>query len=172
MIVSTDGWEFDFKDAIDAFVFDEKDKNKPNFHGVPMKAVDLLVELTEAYLLVEIKEYDDVSEFQWADTSIDDALSKKRRDTYKWLKNYLKYKYRDSLLFRFAEEKVNKPIHYLCLVNFDSPLNTILKKDLKQELPIGLVNKRWKMKLADSCQVLNENDWNRVFPKWQVRKID
>ena len=32
-IVATDGFEFSFEDAIDAFVFDETDKQKQTFHA-------------------------------------------------------------------------------------------------------------------------------------------
>ncbi len=36
-IVKADGFEFRFEDALDAFVFDEKDSTKATFHGAPMK---------------------------------------------------------------------------------------------------------------------------------------
>jgi len=47
MSIEVDGFEFDFTDAIDVFVFDEKDKTNPMYHGLShaMKAVDLIVEL-------------------------------------------------------------------------------------------------------------------------------
>lgn len=43
MRMTVDGFDFDFMDAIDAFVFDEKDKNLPTYHGLShaMKAVDI-----------------------------------------------------------------------------------------------------------------------------------
>ena len=41
MKIDADGFSFDFTDAINAFVFDEKDKSKPTYHGLPMKAVEL-----------------------------------------------------------------------------------------------------------------------------------
>ena len=49
-----DGFELDFQDAVDVFVFDEKDKSLPTYHGLShaMKAVDLIVELETAYLFV------------------------------------------------------------------------------------------------------------------------
>ena len=56
---NVDGFSFDFSDALDAFVFDEKDRFKPTFHGQPMKAVDIVVELADAYLYVEIKDFYD-----------------------------------------------------------------------------------------------------------------
>lgn len=36
---NVDGFSFDFTDALDAFVFDEKDKTRMTYHGQPMKAV-------------------------------------------------------------------------------------------------------------------------------------
>ncbi|MGB5157331.1 hypothetical protein [Desulfobacterium sp. N47] len=59
MKVNTDGFEFDFTDAIDAFVFDEKDNSKQTYHGLShaMKAVDLIVELENEYLFVEVKDF-------------------------------------------------------------------------------------------------------------------
>lgn len=60
-IVEADGFEFRFEDALDAFVFDETDSTKPTFHGAPMKGVDIVAEFAEAYVYVELKDYDDPS---------------------------------------------------------------------------------------------------------------
>jgi hypothetical protein len=165
-----DGFSFDFTDALDAFVFDEKDKNKSSFHGLPMKAVDIIVEFQSEYLFLEIKNYDDPIDF---DTRIhlDDNELNSKQQKFNWLKNYLKYKYRDSCLFRYAEDKVDKPIHYFCLVNFENALNSILQKALKRELPVGMVSKRWKREIAASCHVLNLDKWNKRFPKWPAVQI-
>ena len=118
-----DGFTFDFTDAIDAFVFDEKDKSKSTYHGAPMKAVDILVELDDAYL------------------------------------------------YRHAEQKVDKPIHYICLLSFDNALNNAMQKALKKELPMGRASPRWKTTLVESCQVLNIERWNQNFPKWPAHKV-
>lgn len=52
MKIEADGFCFDFTDAIDAFIFDEKDKQKPHYHGLSqaMKGVDIIVELDNDYL--------------------------------------------------------------------------------------------------------------------------
>jgi hypothetical protein len=60
-IIATDGFEFRFTDAVDAFVFDEKDSAMSTFHGAPMKGVDIVAEFEEAYVYVELKDYDDPS---------------------------------------------------------------------------------------------------------------
>jgi hypothetical protein len=170
MIVETDGYRFDFQDAIDAFKFDETDNTKSTFHGAPMKAVDVIAMLPDAYLFIEIKDYDSPEEFDEL-SGADEIDRKAKRDNFKWLKNYLKYKYRDSYLYRHAEGKADKPIHYLCLINFDNALNLALRKSLKRELPVGKASRRWVHELSKSCQVLNLDAWNRNFPKWPVQKL-
>ncbi len=169
MKVEADGFIIDFTDALVAFVFDEKDKTKPTYHGQPMKAVDIVAEFAEAYVFVEIKDFDNPDMYDTALAEDDDDLRKKR-DHFKWLKNYLKYKYRDTYLYRHAENKVDKPIHYICLMTFENAVNLALQKSLKRELPVGRRSRRWKREIVKSCQVLNIEQWNRNFPKWRLRK--
>jgi hypothetical protein len=113
-IVQADGFEFCFTDALDAFVFDETDRSKPTFHGAPMKGVDIVAEFAEAYVYVEMKDYDDYSMYDVNIADLTDEEKRYRQDSFRWLKNYLKYKFRDSYLYRHAEGKVEKPIHYIC----------------------------------------------------------
>lgn len=170
MMVQTDGFRFNFTDAVAAFVFDEKDRSKPTFHGVPMKAVDIVAEFAENYVWVEIKDHSDLSAY---DERLADAQNarERARQGYSFLKDYLKYKYRDTYLFRHAEQKVDKPIHYICLLSFDNALNGRLQKDLRHELPVGQASPRWQFALAKSCQVLNLSLWNKLFPKWPAERI-
>ncbi|MCH5276202.1 MAG: hypothetical protein J1E80_00035 [Desulfovibrionaceae bacterium] len=167
MKINADGYLFEFPDALDVFIFDEKDKSKRTYHGVPMKAVDVIAEFSEYYIFIEIKHYDDPSIYDIRNSSSDEN-EKSQMDHFKWLKNYLKYKYRDSYLFRHAERKVDKPIHYMCLLNFDNGLNMHMQKILTQELPVGKASKRWKAALVDSCHVFNLDRWNKNFPKWPL----
>lgn len=154
-IIEIDGYSFDFPDAADAFVFDETDQSKPNFHGVTqLKCVDIIAEFEDSYIFIEIKDYDDPSISDVKNSQLDHQR-KTRQEHFRWLKNYLKYKYRDSYLYRHAEDKVNKPIHYICLTNFDNALNHKMQKDLKYELPVGKVSKRW----------------NQNFPKWKLCRL-
>jgi hypothetical protein len=170
MRVDTDGFSFDFTDAIDAFVFDETDRTKPTYHGLPMKAVDIVAEFNDAYVFIELKDPHEPEMYNVAFAEDEQDL-KKKRQTFKWLKNYLKYKYRDSYLFRHAEHKVDKPIHYICLLTFENGLNVTLQKALKRELPVGKASKRWKQEIVASCQVVNVKKWNDNFPKWPVNYI-
>lgn len=167
MKIEADGFAFDFTDALDVFVFDEKDKTKPTFHGLPMKAVDIIAEFQDAYIFVEMKNFDNPNMYNETKATTDEEIAQSR-DHFKWLKNYLKYKYRDSYLFRHVEQKVNKPIHYLCLLTLDNALNMRLQKELKRELPVGKASKRWQSEIVNSCQILNMARWNKVFPKWTV----
>jgi hypothetical protein len=170
MKIEADGFSFDFTDAIDAFVFDEKDKTKPTYHGLPMKAVDIVAEFADAYVYVEMKDFDNPDLYNHEIAENDEEV-KAKRDNFKWLKNYLKYKYRDSYLCRHAEEKVEKPIHYICLLTLDNALNIAMQKALTQELPIGKASRRWKQEIVKSCQVVNVTKWNDNFPKWPVSRM-
>ncbi|MFA5699923.1 MAG: hypothetical protein WC913_01430 [Desulfuromonas sp.] len=169
-IVEADGFEFRFEGALDAFVFDEKDRSKSTFHGAPMKGVDIVAEFADAYVYVELKDYDDTSIYDVIGASTEDE-KKSRQDGFKWLKNYLKYKFRDSYLYRHAEQKVEKPVHYVCLITFDNALNSRMQKSLKQELPVGIKSRRWVHALATSCHVVNVDKWNENFPKWPVSRL-
>lgn len=169
MKIIADGFEFFFTDAIDAFIFDETDSSKPHFHGLPMKGVDIVVEFQLDYVFVEIKDYDDIHQFDERQ-AVDEADKKERLHHFRWLKNYLKYKYRDTYLCLHAEDKVNKPIHYVCLINFDNAINGRLKKDLAIHLPVGQ-RRRWTRSIVTSCQVVNLNLWATVFPMWPVTRI-
>ena len=169
-VIQADGFEFRFSDAIDAFVFDEKDNTKPTFHGAPMKGVDIVAEFESAYVYIEMKDYDDPSAYDVIHAASDDEKHS-RQDSFRWLKNYLKYKFRDSYLYRHAEQKVDKPIHYVCLITFDNALNSRMQKSLKQELPVGRAPRRWIQTLATSCQVVNLEKWNENFPKWPATRL-
>lgn len=124
MRVSADGFEFDFTDAVDAFIFDEKDKHLPTYHGLShaMKAVDIVVELENGYLFVEVKDFHNPNEYQ-------------DKNHFNHLTEVLKYKYRDSFLYRWAENKVEKPIYYLCLLTLDNALTSRMNKEIRIQLP-------------------------------------
>lgn len=168
--IEADGFRFEFNEAMAAFVFDEKDKTKPTFHGAPMKGVDIVAEFQDAYIYIEIKDYDDQDGYDTLVFSSDEEKTEKQK-AFKWLKNYLKYKYRDSFLYRHAEDKVDKPIHYICLLTFDNALNSRMKKSLVQELPVGRKSSRWNKSLVESCQVVNLDKWNENFPKWPAARL-
>ena len=159
MRMTVDGFDFDFMDAIDAFVFDEKDKNLPTYHGLShaMKAVDIIVELENDYLFIEVKDF----------YSPDDY---KNGDCFNHLRNVLKYKYRDTFLYRWAERKIDKPVRYICLLTLENALISRMNKEIRIQLPLSRPVERWERSIVDSCVVLNEERWNQNFPKWPVSR--
>lgn len=171
-VVIADGYRFDFTDAINAFIFDETDKTKLTYHGAPMKAVDIVAEFAEFYVYVELKDYDDVSEYDVKNNAVSDIEKADRNKRFKWLKNYLKYKYRDTYIYRTAEQKIDKPIRYICLINFDNALNNLMMKNLQRELPVGnKLPRRWQQSIALSCHVVNLAAWNRNYTDWPAIKL-
>ncbi|NLK49085.1 MAG: hypothetical protein GX294_00375 [Candidatus Cloacimonetes bacterium] len=147
--VPCDGYIFDFPNALNAFKFDSTDKNDPYFHGAPMKAVDMIVEFENEYVFIEIKEFYDRSKYE-DDRILESFDRKDNKSALNLLKESLKYKYRDSLLYRFAESKADKPIHYLCLLNLKPSALYGIAKVLRKELPVGIPCARWKKPLAES----------------------
>lgn len=169
--LDVDGYRFLFNGVNSAYIFDEKDTNSPHFHGGAMKAVDIFVELDKAFLFIEVKDYShDMERFDVSCTS-DDETKKEKRNAYKWLKDYLKYKFRDSYLYRHAEGMPEKEVHYLCLLTVGKSTLSLLKKELMIELPVGNGGGRWTKQLAKSVQVLDVDGWNRNFPAYKVSRI-
>ena len=161
MQVVVDGYEFDFPNALQLFRFDEKENISPHYHGVnALKAVDVMAEFKNFYLWVEIKCYTDED----IDRLNQEGDQRKDGDDYhtkSWLRNNLARKYRDTFVYRFAENKIDKPIVYACLLNFDNALKTYFRKELRSFIPCGIPNKRWKHKIIDSLIVISEEDWSR-----------
>jgi hypothetical protein len=160
MKINCDGFEFDFPDAHNLFIFDEKERNKPQYHGLShsLKAVDLIVELADYYLFIEVKDFFEPEKY-------------KESEPFNILRETLKYKYRDSWLYRWCENKVDKPIKYLCLLELEKPLLTRMTKELRQQIPVGKAIPRWNKEICNACNVLNLEVWNQRFTAWNLRKI-
>ena len=172
MKIEADGFEFDFSDALDAFCFDEKDKTKPHFHGLShaMKAVDLVVELPANYLFIEVKDFNAADDYNFK-SAITAAQRKDRQAHFNHLREVLKHKFRDTWLYRWAQGKADKPVRYLCLLTLDNAMLSVLSKELRQQLPVGLAGPNWSGAFAQSCVVLNLERWNANFPKWQAARL-
>lgn len=160
MILEEGTLQFDFSDALTGFKFDEQDKASPNFHGLShcMKAVDFVVELDDCYLFIEIKDYRDSSRFS-------------DNGEFNDLVKILFTKFRDSFIYRWAEEKTDKPIKYLCLIELENPLISRLMTELKRMLPQTTPNARWRKPVAVACIIANVDSWNASFPDWQISRI-
>jgi hypothetical protein len=160
MTKEVDGFVFSFPDAIDLFIFDEKDNSKATYHGLShaLKAVDLLVELDDNYLFIEVKDFFEPEQY-------------KQKEPFNYLREVLKAKYKDSWIYRWAENKIDKPIHYLCLMILENSLNTRLTKELRSQIPTKIPTSRWNNEIATNAIVLNLETWNRNFPKWPLTRV-
>ena len=160
--------EIDFTDAIDAIVFDQMKADKPGYHGVgQMHRVDFVVELEKAILFVEVKDpgnpkaqAEGLAKFhgELQDGTLSDTFAAKFIDTF---------------LYRWAEDCLNKPVHYVSLVTLgDSSLLPNFSDEIAIKLPpMGTSVPRWQRPLAENCQVFNIDLWNQSFPKWPATRV-
>ena len=160
MTVLTEGsLEITFNNVLDATKFEE--------HGLTtMKAVDFLVELDDRYLLVEVKDPEQAG----SETSVMDYA-----DNFKsgGLDQDLKYKFRDSFLYRWAEGHTDKPYYYYVLVAVRWLSTADLSRRtnaLQHSLPIG-TPLSWVRSIATDCAVFNLGTWNATFPDYPVRRL-
>lgn len=160
--------EIDFTDAIDAIIFDQMTADQPGYHGVgQMHRVDFVVELEEAIVFVEVKDpgnpraqAEGLAKFhgELQDGTLSDTFAAKFIDTF---------------LYRWAEECLHKPVHYISLVTLeDSELLPNFSDEIARKLPpMGKSVPRWKRQLAENCQVFNIELWNASFPKWPATRV-
>jgi len=160
MILREGPLQFDFSDAKAAFKFDEQDRSASAYHGLShcMKAVDFLVEYDDHYLFIEVK------------IPRSPARYASEHDISDLIKN-LTQKFRDTFLYRWAEDKLDKPVHYHCLIELDNAQTLHLMHQLKRHLPTERCPIRWQRPLAHVCTVANRETWNAVFPNIQVRHV-
>lgn len=168
--VECDGYRFKFPGALAAFKFDSTEPDDPYYHGVPMKAVDVVAEFENAYVFIEIKNFHNIDKYDEGTAESKEDLQD-IRGAYNTLKSVLKYKCRDSLLFRVAENKAYKPVHYICLMNLNPSTLHGLAKVLSKELPVGYASTRWKRPLVVSYSIINEFLFKRLFPHWSLEQI-
>ena len=171
--LSADGYLFDFaEDVVDAFLFDS-----PDHHGgLPaMKAVDIIAELPDEYLFSELKTYDAARggiEFRcplWKDkTLIAERCPlavneiKRVQANVKRIAHDLRQKYCDTFLFRYAEDKVNKNVSYICVVEgCDSAQLLRLQEIMKGAIPKGIQPQmKWIRPIVKNVAVVNVATWN------------
>ncbi len=158
--LKVEGYEFDFPNAKELYKFDEQDSAMPHFHGLShcMKAVDVVVELADAYLFIEIKRFDEAS-------VLNEKSEQRTGEPLNWLVEVLTRKYRDTFIYRYCQDKVDKPIKYICLVDkFDGKLLPQLRKHLLTNIPVGQqLQAQWEKALLEKNNlfVLNETTWNK-----------
>jgi hypothetical protein len=160
--------EFNFTDALEAIVFDEmEDENLPNYHGIGgMHRVDFIVELKNAILFFEVKDPSN------PDATHENVLKFLKKVEEGSLSGTFASKYLDSFIYRWAENKTSKPIHYINLVTLEEELLGNLSDEITAKLPpMNHEVPRWQRQLVNNVQVFNIDSWNENFPKWPVRRV-
>ena len=154
------------ENVVNAHRFDDRAS-----HGLShcMSAVDFVVELTESYLFIEIKD-------PQAPHVPDRETSRfYQRFVGEQLDEEFKYKYRDSFLYEWASGRANKPIHYLVLIGLDFLTKAELARRtvaLGQKLPLlGPEAIAWARPVVESCSVFNISSWNETFPRYPVTRL-
>lgn len=160
--------EIDFTDAVSAIVFDQMKADQPGYHGIgQMHRVDFVVELEAAIIFVEVKDpgnpkahAEGLAKFhgELQDGTLSDTFAAKFIDTF---------------LYRWAEECLQKPVHYVSLVTLeDNELLPNFSDEIAKRLPpMGKSVPRWKRQLVENCQVFNIELWNASFPKWPAARL-
>ena len=139
-------------------------------HGLScMKAVDFIVELPDRLFFIEFKDP------EHPDATASNRAQFINRFTSGQLDEDLKYKYRDTFLYQWASEKLNKPVCYLVLVAISGLTDAELltrTEDLKRKLPLeGPASGTWKRKIAAGCGVFNIEAWNKHLPDYPITRI-
>lgn len=142
----------------------------PKLHGLShcMKAVDFIIEFSDRIFFLEIK-----------DPEAPKARPKNSRvftENFKTTKldNDLIYNFRDSFLYEWACNNIQKPIYYLIIVAIDklseSELLTTADR-LKRNIPVSGPTGVWKRSIVENCMVFNIKTWNRHFPQYPVSRV-
>ena len=167
MVEFTEGnLKISFPSSMKAEKFDD-----PKSHCLThcMKAVDFIAEKADSTLFIELKDPDHPqAKEENKNIFIKDFLSGA-------LNEELKYKYRDTFLYRWAQRRSRKPIFYCVIIALGTLNEAQLysrTKDLQQKLPLNeLSSGRWKRPIVSSCMVFNIQTWNKYQPDIPLSRI-
>lgn len=169
MNLSEGDLEINFTNALEpgSLKFDQMNPTLPNFHGISaMHRVDFIVEFEEAVVFVEVK-----------DPGNPRAQEQGLKKFYNELKDGMLSstfvsKFLDSFVYRWAEDKINKPVYYISLVTLETALLLNLSDEVARKLPPkGKPVVRWQRAFFENCQIFNIETWNENFPSWPVTRI-
>ncbi len=159
--------EIDFVGALNVLKFDQNDSAHPEFHDLQnMPRVDFIAEFEDSIYFVEVK---DPSQPGAADVGGTKFLKKIVAGT---LEASLIEKYIFSFWFRWAENCLDKSVHYVSLITLESALLQPIIAGLDTQLSHHFSKKsnRWDRDPLASCQVHNLETWQAVFPQWPVTR--
>ena len=166
MILREEGLQIEFPNGTNVRKFDDN-----TTHGLShcMKAVDFIVELKDRYYFIEFKDPDNPKALQKQQDEWDISLINKS------LHMKLTYKYRDSFLYLWATDSIDKPVFYLVLLCRESltEYEMMHQKDkLAKILPTAKTSKHlFKRNFVEDCEVFNLKTWNKRFPKYPISRI-
>ena len=158
------GIRIDFPKGLNVRKFDACDTHGRLDRG--MKAVDFIVELSDKFLFIEVKEPRDLIE--------ENVRKKEHRRAMKGVVR----KFRDSFIYEWARGRAdNKPIVYIVLVGLDQVSSGALTNhadNLRWWLPErGPFDNAWERPLVAACAVMDLANWNcheltKKFPAVRV----
>lgn len=156
---------FEFPNNCSVVKFDD-----PSSHGLShcMKAVDFIVELPEVYVFIEVKDPAHPNAHPEKQEKFKTDLTRTK------IREVLQVKFRDSFLYRWSTNQLDKPVIFLALITLEEALLVPFQDELKRYLPYfepGNEPRAWKQPLVQSCLVLNLDSWNRNFPDWPVHRV-
>lgn len=159
--------QIEFIGALHAMKFDQNNPGHPEFHDLQnMPRVDFIVEMEDSIYFVEVKD-------PGRPDAVDVGGTKLLRKIVNGsLEASLIEKYLFSFFFRWAENRLDKSVHYVLLITLESPLLQPIIDGLERQL-VNLSKKsiRWQRKPLASCQVHNIETWQAVFPEWPVTRM-
>ena len=142
-------------------------------HGLShcMKAVDFIVEEGNYISLIELKDPEHPRTREVNGQEFINGFHSGKLD------EELKYKYRDSFLYEWASNRINKPtyFYYWVIVAIETLTAVELSArtdDLKRKLPLnGPPSGKWKRRIATDCMVFNIDTWNKHQPRFRLSRI-
>lgn len=139
-------------------------------HGLShcMKAVDWILEFSEEVWFIEVKDPDSPGAKAHGNRNdfLQEFLSGK-------LSGELATKFRDSFLYEWACNRVDKPISYYVIfasADLDDALLLARTEDLRRKLPVGMPA-TWVRAMVRDSLVFNVAKWNKVFPDFPLSRV-